>query len=119
MSRENSPAELPPERRSIDILLAVLADEQRRRVLHYFREADDPAASVETLVDYLVEPGRNANARGRERARIRLHHSHLPKLAETTAIEYDPTTTTVRYRGHPGLEPLLETVETIESTPTE
>jgi hypothetical protein len=31
---------------------------------------------------------------------ITLHHSTLPKLAETELLDYDPRSKTARYRGH-------------------
>lgn len=46
----------------------------------------------------------------RDRVRIRLHHSHLPKLDGTSLLSYDPETTTIEYHGHPELEPLLDTI---------
>lgn len=115
MAHENSTGDTPPERDPTDVLLAVLADEQRREVLRYFQEVDDPVASVETLVDYLVESGHPVDARERERVHIRFRHSHLPKLVQIGIIEHDSDTTTVQYREHAGLESFLETLETIES----
>lgn len=115
MSRESSTTEVPPDGRSVDVLLEVLANEQRREVLRYFQQAEDSVASLGTLAKHLVE-GDETGDRPRERVSVRLHHSHLPKLAETTAIEYDPRSRSVRYHDHPGLGTLLEAVDSLEST---
>lgn len=114
MSRESSTTDVPRGRRSVDFLLSVLADEQRREILRYFQQAEDSVASLEALADHLVDAGA-ADDREREYVHVRLHHAHLPKLAETTAIEYEPHSRRVRYHGHPELETLLEAVDSLES----
>ena len=117
MSRESSTADVPPGRHSDDFLLTVLANEQRREVLHYLQRAEDSVVSLGALVDHLVDSDATSD-RERERVHVGLHHSHLPKLAETTVIEYDADSRHVRYRGHSGLESLLEAVQTVSNTTT-
>lgn len=108
MSEPTSPRRL--ER--INERLLLLADGECRAIIAHLRDAPPAAVSLETLAAALASDSPAA----RDRALIRLHHSHLPKLAATDIIKYDPTTTTVEYHGHPGLESLLEAVETIEAT---
>lgn len=117
MSRESSTTDTPRGRRSVDFLLSVLADEQRREVLRYFQQAEDSVASLDALTDHLVDTGA-VDDRPREHVHVRLHHAHLPKLAETPAIEYEPRSRTVRYHAHPGLETLLEAVQAVSTTTT-
>ena len=101
---------------TLDVLLSALADDDRRRVLGYFCDTSEDVASVDELAAHLADESRAASPaeagaiRPDERARLasRLHHSVLPKLAAEGAVEYDPRSETVRYRGGPVLERLLE-----------
>lgn len=108
MAYENSTADFPPEPNSVDCLLAVLADEQRRRVLRYFQAADDPVASRADLVDHLVEPESAPDAGVRERIRIQLHHCQLPRLADAGLLEYDSRTGHIQYHGNETAEGVME-----------
>lgn len=61
--------------------------------------------TLDELADVVVD--RDGGVDDPSRARIRLHHCDLPKLAETGVIEYDPRSEAVRYRGRDALEGLL------------
>lgn len=87
-------------------LLTVLADRRCRATLTYFRDAPEDVASVRDLADAIDTGHRD----GGEQLVYRLHHSALPRLAEYDAVEYDTRSRTVRYRGHPELETLLENI---------
>lgn len=52
----------------------------------------------------------------RQRARILLHHAHLPKLAEAGMIEYEAETDIVRFVGGELEQDLLTLVESHGST---
>lgn len=99
-----------PER--INELLLSLADGERRAIIAHLRDASPPAVSLETLTAALAPDSPAA----RDRARIRLHHSHLPNLAQTPLLSYDPETTTIEYHGHPDLESLLDTIKRYTTT---
>lgn len=92
----------------LDQLLALLADERRRRIIRYFQTAERDVASVETLVDYAIEQTEARTTRGQ--VELMLHHTTLPKMAEAGLIEYDASTGTVRYCGAPLAEQLLAAV---------
>ncbi|WP_313691702.1 DUF7344 domain-containing protein [Halorarum halobium] len=91
-------------------LLSTLATEESRATLDYFQSTSDDMASVAELADELNEYG----TKDTERIAIQLHHSTLPKLADVGAVEYDPRSRTVRYRGHDELELLLGGIQTAE-----
>ncbi|WP_458191149.1 DUF7344 domain-containing protein [Haladaptatus sp. NG-WS-4] len=91
--------------RSTTELHDVLRSEDRRRVLHFFLERDKRMATMDELANYLAAPDGGFEAP--ERAKVSLHHAHLPKLADTGVIEYDSQSNRTRYRGHKKLEALL------------
>ncbi|SFR71082.1 hypothetical protein SAMN04487947_3790 [Halogeometricum rufum] len=70
-----------------DTILGTLADEQRRRVYRRVVETDGPT-SLDELVRYLAG-GRDADAAELARTRARLHHVHLPKLADADLVSWD------------------------------
>lgn len=86
-------------------LHSILASPDRRHVLEFFREREEPVATVEDIADYLVE--RDDGFDDQTEARIVLHHAALPKLSESVAFDYDHRTGVVRYRGPTRLDTLL------------
>lgn len=101
-----------PETDCIDTMLSVLADGERRAILAHLQETTRTVASLEELAAALA----THTDFDRERARTRLHHSHLPLLADTSILEYDTDANTIQYRGHPELESLMEAVQTLDAT---
>lgn len=89
-------------------LHAMLASGDRRHVLRYFRERDEDVATLEELADYLV--ARDGGFDDPAEAAVVLHHATLPKLAESVAIDYDPRTNVIRYRGPSRLGALISRV---------
>lgn len=90
----------PPEARRTgrpaytnDVLRAV-ADEHRRRVLYYLREADG-VASVEELTADLTA-GTDTDTAD---IAVRLHHVILPQLADVGVIAFNRDDERVRYAG--------------------
>ena len=100
----------PQSERATELLLQ--ANTERRAIITHLHEAPTTTVSLETLGTRLApdSPGE------RDHVRIRLHHIHLPKLAGTPLLSYDPDTKTVEYHGHPGLEALLDTIHRDEPT---
>jgi DNA-binding transcriptional ArsR family regulator len=100
----------PTEAISTDTALQILANGQRRRVLRTLVESGGT-----TTVDELARaPETDASSTAAGDAtddghRIRLHHAHLPKLADADLVEYDPGDDTVRYRSSDIVEDLLRT----------
>lgn len=86
-----------------EAFLAVLASRYSRDVLRYIQHSSGNVASVSEIGDAVRDDG----GEEAERVAVRLHHVTLPKLADLGAVEYDARNKTVRYRGHPELESLV------------
>ena len=95
----------------VDELLSVLADGERRAIIAYLRDNPTGAASYKTLAAVLA----HESATDQDRARIRLHHRHLPALDRTPLLSYDMETRTIEYHGHPDLDSLLDTIQRLEN----
>lgn len=101
MQHQNS---LHPEKK--DELLALLADHHRRIILHYFQNRSDDVASVQDLVEEIIEQDTGEE----EQVTLKLFHSTLPRLADAGAIKYDKRTNTVRYQGNSTLEMMMGSI---------
>lgn len=73
-----------------DAVLRLLAERQRRAVLRRLTDAAEPVA-VESLAASLATT--TSDVAG---VRIRLRHTHLPKLHDADVIDYDAEDGTVR-----------------------
>lgn len=91
-----------PESDCIDVPHALLANRHRRATVRYFRDSSVEVASLNDIADAISDHG------GAERARLHLHHYALPRLEDADVVEYDVRSNTVRYRGVPRLDSLLE-----------
>lgn len=85
-------------------LLLALAHLYRRIALYYLREHE--RASCETLAECIAGwvssgPGPGSDAGEYERVRVRLHHIHLPKLADADLIRYDDASGMATLASHP------------------
>lgn len=96
----------------LDELLTALADQHRRRTLYYLQqenraELDELAAAIAAWLHDGPEcklPDETV-----EKAKIELHHVHLPKLDTADVIEYDPRSSAAVYRAPPeSVETFLE-----------
>lgn len=101
----------PRQSERVDELLSVLADGERRVILAYLQDDPNRTASLKTLAAVLAHD----SATDQDRARIQLHHTHLPALDRTPLLNYEAETRTVEYHGHPALDSLLETIERYEA----
>lgn len=105
-------AGLPPEP-----VFEVLADRRRRYVLYALREEEPRSLSelgrVVAAWDHGVPPDELAEDRHR-RTCMALHHTHLPRLADVDAVEYDVESDAVSLDRIEPLEGLLDVAEDIE-----
>lgn len=81
---------------SRDEIFTILSNRRRRRVLQYLEAHDETRVDLRTLVDALAEweygePAETLSWKQRKRVYTALRQSHLPKLADAGAIEYDPS----------------------------
>ena len=111
---ENESAESRPL--SIDTVLELLSECERRKLLEYLIEGEDDTATVEELLDHLVddEADRTGEIPSRARFKTSLYHVHLPKLANAGILDYDSRSRQVRYYGHAQLETWIERIADAE-----
>jgi hypothetical protein len=91
----------------LDALFEILADDQRRHILTYLEERDEDVAAFSELIDHVADERVGDPTDDHERVAVRLHHAHLPKLADLDLVEYDARSETVRYRGGPAVSEWL------------
>ncbi|MCY4733008.1 hypothetical protein KY092_21000 [Natronomonas gomsonensis] len=94
----HTPVEDLPPRLAEDEFYRALASSKRRRLLSYLLETTD--STVDELASVLsgweaTATGTMRTQRDRLNRRIELIHVHLPLLANTGLIEYDPATGSV------------------------
>jgi hypothetical protein len=92
----------------IDKRFDMLARADRRAVIQFFRDESTEEVTLDALVTGIVD-GSYWDA-DESQARHYLHHSTLPKLADTGILDYDPRNKTVSYREQPAVEQLLDAV---------
>jgi DNA-binding transcriptional ArsR family regulator len=89
---------------SPDRILSAVANEHRRAILRSLNNVSDRTLEYDTLVDHVAERVEDENMDGvsdehRQRVRIALHHTHLPKLAEAGIIDYEAEAGHVQFVG--------------------
>lgn len=82
----------------LDVAFGILQNERRRRVLRYLR--DNPTTTQGDLAEHVAAiengvPPDSLTSTQRKRVYVSLYQSHLPKLDDVDAIEYDPDRGTV------------------------
>lgn len=90
---------------SLEDNLRLIADQYRRLILQYLIYESSGPVSFDVLVEYLAEhvvAGSN-----RETIRSKLHHDHLPRMADHGVVEYDPRSGSVRYHSQDPIETIL------------
>lgn len=96
---------------SVDRILDVLQAAPRRDVLAFLADNPNRAVHTDELIDHIVdERGLSDDPEDRRRVEIRLHHHHLPKLAEESVVEFDPRSDTLRYTPDEALERWLKRI---------
>ena len=93
---------------AIDAVFDVLADDHRRALLSYLQDASE--ASIDELAAVISRQGDAYRQDDRESEHaVRLHHVHLPKLADANLVEYDRRAGRVEYVGGSDIADLLAT----------
>lgn len=96
----------PPPLNASNDPFAVLSNEHCRHVVQYFRQSSVSVTELDSLVEYSARLADDET--DRDRHVIALHHVALPKLADAGIVDYDTRNSTVRYRGHPTVERLID-----------
>ena len=84
--------------------LSAVANEHRRAILDALDNASEKTLEYDVLVDRVADRVRDGDANlesaeHRQRVRIALHHTHLPKLDEARIIDYEAETGHVQFIG--------------------
>jgi len=85
-----------------------LARTDRRAVIQFFQDKSAEEVTLDDLVTGIVD-GSYWDT-DESHARLCLHHSTLPRLADAGILDYDPGSETVSYRGCPAVEQLLDAI---------
>ena len=93
---------------TLDSACRCLANERRQTVVAAIRDTEDGTASLDDLVDHVVERETDSPAPDRETVAIELYHRHLPMLADHRVVDFDERTETVAYRAQSEIERLLD-----------
>ncbi|WP_249361534.1 hypothetical protein [Haloterrigena sp. H1] len=89
---------------SPNTVLSAVANEHRRAILDALDNAAEKTLEYDVLVDRVADRVRNEDEKWesdehRQRVRIALHHTHLPKLDEARIIDYEAETGHVQFVG--------------------
>ncbi|WP_433630261.1 DUF7344 domain-containing protein [Halomicrococcus sp. NG-SE-24] len=106
---------------SVDRILSAVANEHRRAILYSLTSASDRTLEYDALVDRVADRMGDENAEEgsdehRQRVRIALHHSHLPKLAEAQIIDYEAEAGHVQFDGGELEQAILTLVESYDAS---
>ncbi|WP_202935203.1 DUF7344 domain-containing protein [Halorussus amylolyticus] len=101
---------------SPDRILSAVENEHRRAILNSLNSASNKTLEYDALVDRVADRIRDEDAEResdeyRQRVRIALHHTHLPKLEEARIIDYEAETGHVQFVGGELEQDLLTLVE--------
>ena len=101
---------------SPDRLLSAVANEHRRAILNSLTSTSEKTLTHDALVDRVADRVRDEDAERasdehRQRVRIALHHTHLPKLEELRIIDYETETGLVQFVGGELEQDILTLVE--------
>ncbi len=110
--------ERPP---SPDAILSVVASEHRRAILNSLNSASDNTLEYDALVDCVADRVRDGGTgrvsdEHRQRVRIALHHTHLPKLKDIGIIDHEPETGPIEFVGGELEQDILALVESHNSS---
>jgi hypothetical protein len=106
---------------SPDRLLSAVANEHRRAILNSLTSASDKTLKYDALVDRVADRVRDedterASDEHRQRVRIALHHTHLPKLEEIRIIDYETKTGLVQFVGDELEQDLLTLIKPYDAS---
>ncbi len=101
---------------SPDTVLSAVANDHRRAILNALDKASEKTLEFDVLVDRVADRVRNEDANReseehRQRVRIALHHTHLPKLDEARILDYEAETGNVQFVGGELEQKILTLVE--------
>ena len=99
-------------RLSIDEILEILGDHQRRAVVRFLRDARGRTHSIDDVISHLRDHERRESGESPDRDRLLslLVHVHGPKLEQAGLVDYDVRSSEIRYYPNERVEQLLEQI---------
>ena len=97
-----------------DTLFQCLAERRRRVVLTYLLDSGDRSATVDELVDAVIEAESHSPSPDPESVAITLDHVHLPLLADAGLIDYERDQGIVTTGRTTHVEPYLDGVQNVD-----
>lgn len=91
-----------------DEILKVLEQKERREVIEFCRHQPNQTIKVDAVIDHCRETWDQVD---REYIAIRLHHFHLPYLADRGIIEFDNRSKRLQYWPNDRLEEFLNVIQ--------
>lgn len=95
----------------LDTVFDVLGNSRRRYLLYQLVAMDESVVELEDAAEAVSEyeaDQSETDRPSREDVTIALHHDHLPRLARTRILDYDPRQGTIRLTGDDELEAWVE-----------
>ncbi|AOW79979.1 hypothetical protein HTSR_0791 [Halodesulfurarchaeum formicicum] len=105
---------------SPDRILSAIGDEHRRAILNALHSTSSKTLSYDALVERVADRIRDEETAlepdaHRQRVRIAMHHTHLPKLEAVRIIDYEADTGQIMYVGGELEQDLLALIESYDS----
>lgn len=100
---------------SLDEILELLSNYQRRAIVGHLRDTPDDVNTIEAVIDFLreLERDRRGEPPGEDYLVSVLIHVHGPKLSEAGLVDYDVSSGGIRYHPNERVELALERIESI------
>lgn len=93
----------------LDAILHLLAAGERREIVDTLRQQATGETTIGDLAEHLAAAGQ-VTENDSKRLSIKLHHAHLPKLADHGLVEFDPDRGSVRYRPNERVERVIDSL---------
>lgn len=99
---------------SLDELLEILSNYQRRSIIQHLRDTPGHLHSIDEVVRHLqdLERSKHGEAPGEDHLLSILVHVHGPKLDNAGLVDYDIPSREIRYHPNETCERVLEQIET-------
>ncbi|MGM0371998.1 MAG: DUF7344 domain-containing protein [Halobacteriota archaeon] len=105
---------------SPDRILSAVGNEHRRAILNALHSTSNETLSYDALVERVVDRIRDEETAlepdaHRQRVRIAMHHTHLPKLEAVRIVDYESDTGQVAFVGGELEQDLLALIEAYDT----
>lgn len=103
---------------TLDEMLDLLANHQRRCLLNCLQEEADPTISLDDAASYIANQiaGETGSRPNEDDVEVQLQHHHLPRLTDEGLVDYDTRSGEIRYHQLDQIETFHEHVQKFEET---